>query len=272
MSLALKFGDINDPKSLQGVIYLNAVTEYSRDYGGKVTEHPIELGAFISDHFIAQNQKIKLAGVISHVDFTSAPHMVKKIEDIEFINKYERMTDAVTVNDIGSSLSRFLPGVVTQFLGAIPPQVTMNETEREEFNGTIENFMKDLINGVSYDEEKQRYFNKMTTAKLFEIQKETEAVFLFDNLVVTSFSVKEDADSGEGMYFDMSLEKVTFVTLEKTEAPKPETKDAKKTAPTENKGPQKPATTTNGEKVEPKGGGDTNARGALNNVMTGVPK
>ena len=255
MSLALKFGDINDPKSLQGVIYLNAVTEYSRDYGGKVTEHPIELGAFISDHFIAQNQKIKLAGVISHVDFTSAPpHMVKKIEDIEFINKYERMTDAVTVNDIGSSLSRFLPGVVTQFLGAIPPQVTMNETEREEFNGTIENFMKDLINGVSYDEEKQRYFNKMTTAKLFEIQKETEAVFLFDNLVVTSFSVKEDADSGEGMYFDMSLEKVTFVTLEKkTATPKPETKDAKKTAPTENKGAHSKTcnNSRNGKKVEP---------------------
>ena len=271
MSLALKFGDINDPKSLQGIIYLNAVTGYSREYGGKVTEHPIELGAFISDHFIAQNPKIKLSGVLSHIDFTNAPNVVKDIDGIEFINKYEKMPEAVSVNDIGSSLSRFLPGVVTQFLGAVPPQVTMDSTTREEFNGPVENFMKDLINGVSYDEEKQRYFNKMTTASLFEIQGEAFPVFIVDNLVVTSFSIKEDADSGEGMYFDMSLEKVTFVTLEKTEAPKPETKDAKKTAPTENKGTQKPTTTTNGEKVEPKGGGNINARGALNNVMTGVP-
>ena len=42
MSLAVRWGDPNNPEEPSGYIYLDAVTNYSQDYRGQVTKHPVD--------------------------------------------------------------------------------------------------------------------------------------------------------------------------------------------------------------------------------------
>lgn len=237
MSLAIKFGDDTDKSSLSGAIYFDVVTSYKKSLAGKVTSHPIEAGASISDHFISENQKFSISGVITSVDFSSIPGMLKITDpdDFDKINANVR-PQAVMVSSGITSLAQFLPDVVTQFLGNTLPSVVVDPTPRINYKQQIESFMKDLLTGLYYNEGRGKWENRMTLATLFDIEGNT-AVNPIDNLVVTSFSVNEDADTGDSLEFDMSLEKVMFVTLEKAEAPKalPSSKTAKATAPKETK-------------------------------------
>lgn len=235
MSLAIKFGDSSDTSSLSGVIYFNAVLQYDKSLTGKVTEHPIEAGSHVSDHYISQNPKYKLNGVISSVDFSIIPSLLSV--DGEFPMNVNPVPSEVTINDIGSGLSRFIPDTVGQFLGFTTPNVIIDQSERKNYKTDVEFFMKDLMTGLYWNQDRGKWENKMTLCTLFDIDGIT-AINPITDLVVTSFNVKEDADSWSDLYFDISLEQVQFVTLEQAEAPKtaPKSKESRATEPTKNGG------------------------------------
>lgn len=220
MTIAIKFGDNNDVRSVSGVIYIDAVTNYSKNMGGKTAQHPIEAGASIVDHYIADNRTFRVQGVLSSVDFSSLPNMVR-IEGETPINSNGVPSD-VSVGTTGSGLYSLLPDVVTQFLGVRRPEVSVDMSERSNYRTEVEGMLEEILHGLYYNEERDKWENRMTLVTLFEMGVGTSTPEnIIEDLVITGFNITEDSESGDAMFFDMSLEKVTFVTLEKAEAPSP---------------------------------------------------
>ena len=62
MSIALQWGDAESDQFV--FVYLDAVTSYKEDHQVKVTEHPIDGGANIADHFVKSNPRVIISGVI----------------------------------------------------------------------------------------------------------------------------------------------------------------------------------------------------------------
>lgn len=235
MSLAIKFGDESDKNSLSGAIYFDAVTDYSKVYAGKVTEHPIEAGASVSDHFISQNPKYRISGVISSVDFSVLTQGFS-LDGTPVMNINSR-PPAVIVDISETKLRDYIPGVIAQFLPSLGSQINISQESLMDHKDSVEQLLQELMNGLYYNEDRQRWENRMTTTTLYEIVGGV-AVKPVKDLVMTNFSVKETVESGDALFVDMDFEQVRFVTLEKAEAPKAQkgTPEARATKGKSNKG------------------------------------
>lgn len=219
MSLAIKFGDSTNQNSLSGSVYFSAVTSYTKDHSGRVTEHPIEAGASISDHFISNNPKFSIEGVISSVDFSNIPSMVFLGDTLDPVENNRPEPIPVSILDT-SGLRRLIPGVVDQFIPVSVPTVTMEQPFPGSYKMSMENLFESIINGLFYNPTRKRWENRMTTAILYELEG-SQVTKPIPNLVMTSCRVSEDEESGDSLFVSMSFEQVRFVTLEKAEAPKP---------------------------------------------------
>lgn len=240
MSLAIKFGDSQDKNAVSGVIYFDAVTEYSKDYSGRVTEHPIEAGASISDHYISANPKFRISGVISSVDFSAIPSILV-LDDEQVLNSNPPPMP-VSVLDLGS-LAQFLPGVVSQFIPSVTPTILVDPTSRVNYKMALEMLLETLLSGLYYNEDRKRWENRMTPTTLFEMEGINPTRPIRD-LIITNFSSKEGPESGDALIIDLSLEQVKFVTLEKVDAPKTQKKTADSRATTEKQNKGNATTTT----------------------------
>lgn len=234
MSLAIKFGDPQREDTVSGVLFFDAVTNYNRSKSGKVTEHPLESGALITDHFISDNPKIEIKGVFSHVDFSPTPSILDVGGD-PVLNQ-NNPPSASYINS-GGLVERFLPSSVNQFLTLGDSSVVIDRSSRTNFNREIEELMYQLINGVRWVEERGRWELNTTTATLYEVERNT-ATNPIGDLVLTSFKVDEDAESGDALFFSMELDQVMFVTKQDAQAPNvnSSTEDGRKQTNTSNKG------------------------------------
>lgn len=235
MSLALKFGDVADPAALSGVIYFDAVTSYSRDFSGRVTSHPIEAGASITDHFISNNPVINISCIISSVDLTSLGTRIQ-IDGQTPMNA-SRQPIPVSIASLGGLIREMTPGVISQFFPKLLPTVNMDQNSKEDFGPAISKFLEEILSGLQFNAERKRWENRMVTATLYELENGFPTNPL-DDLVVTKFVKREDENTGDAFIADLTLERVNFVTLEVAEAPKVEkgTPTARKTGDTKNKG------------------------------------
>lgn len=231
MSIAIAFGDMEDINSVSGAIYLSATTTYNRKYSGRVSEHPLESGVSVSDHYTSHNPIYNISGVISSVDFSNIPSML--VVDGQPILNNQSSPDIVSVNNTGGSLMSFIPASITQFIPkTLSLDVNMSVDVRDNKAGEVEDLLKELMGGLYYSEERGKWENRMTPSKLFVIEGVSPNPPI-ENLVFTDVSVTEDENSGEELFVSMTLEQVRFVTLQDAEAPKPQPKSATavKTAP-----------------------------------------
>ena len=245
MSLAISFGDFEDENSVSGAVYFNSTTAYNRKYSGRVSEHPLEFGANVSDHYSSNNPTINIEGVISGVEISYVPSGVELEEQPVINNQAEPELVAINSGEgLLSTLKQFIPASVTQFMPKeAAVDIVFSEDKRENKSPEVEALMYELLNGVYYNEARKKWENRMTPVVLYEL----DGYFITssrENLVITDFSVNEDAESGEGLFFNMTLEEVRFVTLDDADAPKPEAKSTTsiKTKPQVNKGGTPPST------------------------------
>lgn len=239
MSLAIKFGDSTDKNSLSGAFYFSAVTAYTKDFSGRVTEHPIEAGASISDHFISNNPKFTIEGVVSSVDFSNIPSQIRLGGGQDPVENNRGAPVPVSVIDT-SGLRRLIPGVVDQFIPMDKPTVIMETPFPGSSKMSLENLFENIINGLFYNQTKKRWENRMTPAIIYEMDG-TQVLRPVPNVILTSCRMNEDEESGDSLFLSMSLEQVRFVTLERAEAPKASGATARKTAEKKDMG-NKPGT------------------------------
>lgn len=229
MTIALKIGDKDS--QVQGFIYLDAVTSYTKDLGGKVTSFPVDSGANISDHFITNNPKFTIEGVVSDVDITGISDKVM-LDGEKAINAKPQPT-ATRVAPQQSAL-QYLPSAVKQFFERSGAAVAADAFSQASIPA-VEMLFEELLRGTYYNSADNRWRNKITATVLYEMDGINFTNAKTD-LVITNVSFNEDAASGDALHMSISLEKVRFVTLEMTDVKNVKTSSQKKVAKTSNKG------------------------------------
>ena len=219
MSLAIKWGDPTKTEEPSGFIYLSAVTAYSQDYRGQVTKHPVDSGASISDHFIKENPVYTISGVISGTDLSAIPWMITDQEGNKPINAQEQPV-SISLNSSASGLLQYLPDSIGQFLSVSLPSVESFGNTRTDLNYEIlvKDLLKGVLNGIRYDQKKDKVVSNIQTIDLYEFDGSNIRDIISD-LVITNFRIREDQDTGDALFLDLTLEQVTFASLEKVELP-----------------------------------------------------
>lgn len=226
MSLALRWG--NDNEEGGGFIYMDSVTAYTQNYSGKVTSHPVDGGANISDHFVKDNNKITISAVITGVDISTGTYLIQDLVGNAPFNSQEAPT-AVSVNSTDQSvLKKFIPDSIGQFLSDSTPEVVV-DSRRTDLLEQIRQALVDLTSGVLFNEKTGQFDPNIQIVRLFEYDK-TLLRKVINNLVMTNLIFKEDPNMGYGLYCDMTFEQITFAFLKKTTIPKDITNSLKKKA------------------------------------------
>lgn len=233
MSLAIRWDDDNGG----GFIYLDAVTAYSQDYSGKVTNHPIDAGGNVTDHFYRNNARFKIGAVISGIDISTGTYL---IQDLEGNSPYNSNDDVnpVSVNSSDQSLlQKFLPDSIGQFLSDSTPEVVV-DSARTDLTEQIRDALISLTSGEIIDQQTGQFNPNIQLIDLYEYDgfKLTRVV---NRLVMTNVTFRETPDTGYALYCDFSFEQVTFALLKQTAIPQ-DVQNAlkKKASPKNSKGKQ----------------------------------
>lgn len=233
MTIALKIG--GEDTQVKAFIYLDAVTMYTKNMSGKVTSHPVDSGVDISDHFISNNQKFQLDGVITAADITGISDLVR-IGSEKPMNARARPSQPVITGP--DETLKYLPQGAKQFFQQGTPSVQSTSSNLEVSLPEIEEVLNILMTANYYNEVDKRWRNKMVTTVLYEMDGNNFTNARTD-LVITDVSLKEDPDSGDALFISLSLEKVRFVTLNQTQIPsKAKPSVRKKASDKESKGKQ----------------------------------
>lgn len=233
MSLAIRWDDDNGG----GFIYLDAVTAYSQDYSGKVTNHPIDAGGNVTDHFYRNNARFKIGAVISGIDISTGTYL---IQDLEGNSPYNSNDDVnpVSVNSSDQSLlQKFLPDSIGQFLSDSTPEVVVDNA-RTDLTEQIRDALISLTSGEIIDQQTGQFNPNVQLIDLYEYDgfKLTRVV---NRLVMTNVTFRETPDTGYALYCDFSFEQVSFAVLKQTAIPQ-DVQNAlkKKASPKNSKGKQ----------------------------------
>ena len=219
MSLAIKWGDPTKTEEPSGFIYLDAVTAYSQDYRGQVTKHPVDSGASISDHFIKENPIYTISGIISGTDLSAIPWKITDQEGNKPINAQEQPI-SISLNSSASGLLQYLPDSIGQFLSVSLPSVESFGNTRTDlkYEILVKDLLKGILNGIRYDQKKDKVVSNVQTVDLYEFDGSNIRDIISD-LVITNFRIREDQDTGDALFLDLTLEQVTFASLEKVQLP-----------------------------------------------------
>lgn len=223
MSLSIKWGD-EAPES-SGFLYFDAVSIYTQNYKGKLTQHPIDGGGLISDHFVRSNPVITISAVITGVDISTGTFIISDPEGRETPYNAQIAPKATSVTSTDNSLlNRFLPNSISQFLPDTVPQVTMDEQRGNILEDIRDMLVRLVYSGKKYNDITQQFDSVIQSVKLYEYQGSVIVrqlpAYENEKLVITDVTFKEDANSGFALYCDIKFEQVEFVSLQKTVVPK----------------------------------------------------
>lgn len=219
MTLALKWGtdgttDLNS--STSGFVYFDAVSVFTTSYTGQVTKHPVDSGGNISDHFIVDNPRFTISACISAEDISTSSFLIQD-QDGNTPYNVRVAPSAVSVNSTDQSvLRRFIPDSIGQFLSDSTPDIQV-DSERENLLSNIKDLLLRLV--FSRDADDTFVDNKINLLKILEFDGLNIRKVSHD-VVMTGITFREDANSGDGLFCDMTFEQVSFSFLKKTTIPK----------------------------------------------------
>lgn len=224
MSIAIRIGDDTTP--VQGLVYIDATILYGRDYSGKVTEHPIDSGASISDHFISSNPKFTVEGYLSGVDLSGKSASVR-VGEITPSNA-NSMPEALAVQERGGDVNTYLPSALSQFQSEPTSVAVTGSIPGEDSLPRTDELFVQLMSGIYFNTAENRWRNQSVSCTLYEL----EDLVLKNariNLVMTSYEVRETPEDGDGMRVSFSFEQVRYAVTQKTDLPAKAAKKKKKT-------------------------------------------
>lgn len=213
MSLALKYDDDNGA----GFIFFDAVTSYSQDYSGKMTQHPVDAGGNVTDHYYKNNPKFRISAVISGIDISTGTYLIQDNEGNSPINA-NPPTSLVSVNSTDLSLVQsILPDSIGQFFSMADSNIVM-DSPRTDLIEQIRKALISLTSGEIFNQETGQYTPKVKELELYSYDG-TKLVDVINRVVMTSVTFRETPDTGYALYCDFAFEQVTFASLKKTEIP-----------------------------------------------------
>lgn len=219
MSLAIRWGDPTNTEEPSGFIYINCVTAYSQDYSGTVTQHPVDSGASITDHFIKNNPKYAISGIVTGTDLSAIPFNITDQEGNRPVNAQQQPV-SISINNLSEGLLQYLPDSVGQFLSPAGPIVELfgNSHTDLTYEILVKDLLKGILSGLKYNPQKDKFESNIQLVDLYEFDGSNIRDIVTD-LVITNFRVREDQDTGDALFLELNLEQVQFARLEKTELP-----------------------------------------------------
>lgn len=230
------------------IIWFDAILSYNTTRSGEVTEHPIERGGVVADHFTLNNPTFALSGVISDADWNIDRLTTEALDSIQdynepntgvvhILNNAPQETPA-EIQYKENPLTRFVPEAAQGFLEQNAPVVVMEESYKYR---TAEQ-MKRYLTAMHMDKEE------------FMIVEFTEnkATDLHRHCFITNLSFTVDPDSGiEAIWPNLQIKSVKWVDSALVKVPKRVSdKMKKKVEPKQNKGAQT-GTKTGEQKAPP---------------------
>lgn len=219
MTLALRWTPTDAENEASGFIYFDAVTSFSEQHRGQVTKHPVDGGGRITDHFIKENSVYNISAVMSAVDVSDATFIIMDLDGVAPYN-VDMVTEPVYImqsNGLFDKVKSFIPNSIGQFIPNTEPEVVMQE-ERLDYLPYLKRVLQNLVTGRVYNQDTRQYDSNIQVVSLYEYD-ELKLTNIVRDLVVTSISIREDINTGYGLFCDLTLEKVDFVTLQKTQIP-----------------------------------------------------
>jgi hypothetical protein len=184
------------------VLYFDAITSIQEQYSATVTKHPLARGAFVSDHTIVDNIKFTLNAILSDADFNlNRPFEEgwQSVTNKQFVNN-TRTSIPVKISNEGAKWRSFLPEVVSQFTANTIPTVTVTAQSKVKTAKAVRSDLLDI-------------FDKKEAFTLVEYNTNLVSR-LWANVILTSITFTEDADSGTGLFPMMGMEQVTYTNVE----------------------------------------------------------
>ena len=139
------------------------------------------------------------------------------------------------------SISAFLKGggYEIDFLGS--------DEDSVELQDRVKTLVVNTLTKASFNRTSNTYNNSIVPVTLYEFDRWKSITGVHKNLVITSFHIKEDPDSGTALFFTMVLEQFRTVGLELIDVPV-EAAVSKSSKKTKDKGSVNPKTPTEEEK------------------------
>lgn len=201
MALALMFED-------DAVVFLDAVTQYSKTRKSSVSTHPIDKSAVIADHVAKDNPRFSVKAVVSSADFqTDSTRPPALVSEFEVEPEFENPVQEAGIPD-KSSLTDLLPGSVQQFLSA-PDSDIVTDNFRGYTHDIVRSRLQDawdnseLITILDYDYDTQ-VGRSISTQQI-------------EDCILTSFEDVEDKDTGDSMRAILEFEKLRFASIKEAD-------------------------------------------------------
>lgn len=222
-----------------GFLLFDAVTSWNRSFTGVVSKHPIDGGSNISDHYINNNPVFTMSAVISEVDIARISGILRNELGESPSNARHRPTAVQVTSTDASSLMKYLPNVIGQFLSDSTPEILMDGVPGSEGDGVLD---ESRFRGSSYIEGIQDLLVSLQSGEGINLvtgQLETtiRPVTLYETndndislvkklpaddtkaLIITGLNFREDTESGYALYADITFELIRFANLKKVALP-----------------------------------------------------
>lgn len=216
MSLAIRVGNSEDKEVLSGLFYINATERYEITYQNRVTKHPLDSGASITDHVVMENPVFTIQGVISGVDVDLVYSQVYEEALGDKPMNVRPTPSQTTITKDENKFAKFIPDIVGQFLksGGYNIQFIGSDEDADTLQRSVLDLVVNTMTKITYNKTRNRYFNSVVPVTLYELGEKKDLVKAHKDLVITSFNIKEDAESGAALFFNMTLEQYRRVGIE----------------------------------------------------------
>lgn len=224
MAISILFED-------DSVLYIDAVTNYTKGHTSNITENRIDRGGVVADHISKNNVTYTLKGVVSSADFQSEySRSANLLEDFgtQIGSEFRNPASELEISD-NSSLLDLLPGSIRQFVTQPDDSVSgdsfrgySHEVARDRLQRAWDNNEEITILDYNYDTQSGRSVN----------------VRVYDRCYIQNYTDNEDAKTGDSLNFTMSLKRVRLATVKEVEVNTSDQSVSDSAAGKENKGNQ----------------------------------
>ena len=216
MSLAIRVGNSEDKEVLSGLFYINATERYEITYQNRVTKHPLDSGASITDHVVMENPVFTIQGVISGVDVDLVYSQIYEESLGDKPMNVRPTPSQTTITKDENKFAKFIPDIVGQFLksGGYNIQFSGSDEDADTLQRSVLELVVNTMTKITYSKVRNRYFNSVVPVTLYELNEMRQLAKVHRDLVITSFNIKEDPESGTALFFNMTLEQYRRVGIE----------------------------------------------------------
>lgn len=199
------------------LMWFDAISQYGLSYQTTVTKHPVATGGFVSDHATNDNLVITINAVLSDADFNiNRPQNLGKLSNFDlgsvstdenglYVPTEKQYTTGgvptpVTIEARDSSLNKILPEVIAQFTKDTIPLAVVTPQNRAKNSRAVK---RELI----YMRDNREEFQVLELLDDFVIESYGPCLF-------TGLQFNEDESTGDGVYPNMTIERVTYTDLQ----------------------------------------------------------